>query len=286
MGNGGEVNGHAQGSCAFAILVHAFYEDVWQSIADRIATIKTPVDLYVTVPESGEFDTIAAVIVMRFPAAHVLRVPNRGRDVAPFLTAMEAFDLYRYDTVLKLHTKRSRHLLHDGARWANDLFRSLIGDEATVDAALRIFRQFPAIGMIYPNFVKTPISTELIPNLKWLDLLLPRIGREQRDVAGWEFAAGTMFWFRGAAMKPLRELRITIDDFEPENGQINGTLAHALERIFPQLIYRSGQLIVTADGIAEVPPSALARVIAGVQRAPQPIRKGFRTPPKRGASRR
>lgn len=271
----------------FAIIVHVFHEDVWRTIADRLRVLHTPFELYATVPDSADFDSMASAIASDFPGSQVLRVANRGRDVAPFLRAMEAFDLYRYPAVLKLHTKRSSHLLHDGARWANDLFRSLIGDDDSVKSALRIFMDFPRVGMIYPDFVKAQISTELIQNLRWLDLLLPRLGRTHNVLeGGWEFAAGTMFWFRGAAMKPLRDLRLVRDDFEPENGQINGTLAHALERVFPQIIYKSGHLIVTADHINEVSPRALASVVAGLQRAPQPVRKGFRTPPKRGSTRR
>ncbi len=271
---------------AFAVVAHVFYKDEWQTIADRLQFSPLPFDLYATVPEAPDFDDVAAAVGAAFPAARIVRTPNRGRDVAPFLRALEEFNLYKYDAVLKVHTKRSRHLGEQGVRWARDLMTSLMGDAETISATVRVFTLFPKIGMIYPDFVKVSIHTELLQNLTWTEALQTRLQYGPKPLAGnWDFAAGTMFWFRGSAMQPLRDLAIRLDEFEPEQSQINGTLAHGLERIFPQVIYKSDHLVMTADRITTVPDIEIARAVTqSSQRAPI-IRKGFRTPPRRSGKR-
>jgi lipopolysaccharide biosynthesis protein len=69
-------------------------------------------------------------------------------------------------------------------------------------------------------------------NTIWLDRLLTRLNRA--DLIGnysFQFPAGSMFWFRVAALAGLDDFILAEDDFEPECGQTDGTLAHAVERL-------------------------------------------------------
>jgi len=71
------------------------------------------------------------------------------------------------------------------------------------------------------------------------------IGTLQEEELELSFFAGSMFWFAPGALSVLHQIPETLLAFEPENGQIDGTLAHALERVFGLLPRLSGQRLAS-----------------------------------------
>ena len=61
--------------------------------------------------------------------------------------------------------------------------------------------------------------------------LMRRIGTDIDKNLVLEFPSGSMFWGRSAAIRPLLDLGLTYDDFPDEGAQVDGTIAHAIERI-------------------------------------------------------
>ena len=54
------------------------------------------------------------------------------------------------------------------------------------------------------------------------------------------FPLGSMFWFRPKALELIIQKNIWITHFENEENQIDGTLAHAFERLFGIIPLRAG----------------------------------------------
>ncbi|MFX8660761.1 rhamnan synthesis F family protein, partial [Acinetobacter baumannii] len=69
----------------------------------------------------------------------------------------------------------------------------------------------------------------------------------------YDYPVGNMFWARTAALRPLLDGRITYDLFPPEQGQLDGTLAHAIER--------SVGLVARANGYRYDECSALSQSV-------------------------
>ena len=67
------------------------------------------------------------------------------------------------------------------------------------------------------------------------------------------FFAGSMFWFSPAAISSLKRLPLTDLSFVPENGMQDGTLAHALERVFCPVVraagYKTSSLVLAGSEI-------------------------------------
>lgn len=73
------------------------------------------------------------------------------------------------------------------------------------------------------------------------------------------FVAGSMFWVRLEALRTLLDAPLQPRDFEPESGQIDGTLAHAIERIVAASVAQAGWRVAgTADVCGETVADAAA----------------------------
>jgi lipopolysaccharide biosynthesis protein len=158
------------------------------------------------------------------------RLENRGRDILPFLTAMERTK-FEFEFALKLHTKRSPHMI-DGAEWR----RMLIGDLLPRNGCseiVELFKRDPNIGFLSPDEHWVPIREFIGSNREGICRAAGRLGYDfcEREVETARFIAGSMFWFRKEALRPFVESDIR-DLFEPESGQLDGTTAHAIERLF------------------------------------------------------
>ena len=74
------------------------------------------------------------------------------------------------------------------------------------------------------------------------------------------FFAGTMFWFKPAALSGLRALALKEEDFPIEMAQTDGTPAHALERLIWPLVEQAGYRLecIGNEAMADKAPAFLA----------------------------
>lgn len=169
----------------------------------------------------------------------VLVVKNIGRDVAPFLTACKPI-WESSDLVLHLHTKRSPHVSW-GDEWRRYLIRHTIGSPVVVQSVIDYFDTDPLLGCFYPrNFAHIRRYTVQNRNGDKIQNFLSSRGAGFVDSGFMDFPAGSMSWYRVSALKAACEPAISIEDFEQESGQYDGTLAHVLERTLPIQIRNAG----------------------------------------------
>jgi rhamnosyltransferase len=80
------------------------------------------------------------------------------------------------------------------------------------------------------------------------------------------FSIGTAFWCRTAAMRRLFEHNFTLTDFRDEPFPNDGTLSHAIERIFPYVAQHEGYFsgIVMTDRYAAVRMTDFERIFTAL----------------------
>lgn len=213
-----------------AVVVHVFYTEVWPDIAHRLRLLGDDADLYVTLSRASR--DFADAVLADFPAAHVEVVPNVGRDVLPFITVARSLRRLGYISVLKLHTKRSVHA-DDGAEFLEACLDELL---PSAEGALRCRELVSGRGaaIVGPRSRYYPLAIHVWLNRADLTWFLDRDGDTATAVLNqpshFGFFAGTMFW---ANLDMIAKcLDVPVRKFEVERGQIDGTMAHALERLF------------------------------------------------------
>ncbi|MDB5511040.1 MAG: hypothetical protein JWR08_523 [Enterovirga sp.] len=242
--------------------LHCFYPDLLGEAVAALSALPADAHLVVTVTGAADRDFAKKYIARSgmIRSFEVRVVPNRGRDIAPFLVACrDMFDAF--DVVLHVHTKVSPHV-EWGDAWRHYLFDQLLGSAGHVDAALRAFEQEPRLGVLYPaNFC-------LIRRFATMDLVADELGEQLGGVAArsrdgtLDYPAGSMAWYRTAALRDLLAKVDALDVFERERQQVGATVAHLLERAIPASARDAGFAVssyVTPVRTRIVPAPAPAR---------------------------
>lgn len=208
-------------------------------------------DLFLTITD-GAFEPaleklFGSRLLPNLGRSEILVVPNRGRDVAPWLVAL-ADRQQGYDLFCHTHSKASLHIPY-GLDWRNYLLDNLL-DPRAVTAAFNVFEDDPEIGVLFPGAypevrdthirVRVPIYGSGV-EYGLICGLLGRMGmRPEVCRPEFFFSMGTMMWYRPAALRQLLELGLEFGEFPEEPIGVGGTLAHALERVPSIVAMRNG----------------------------------------------
>mgnify|MGYP002397699445 CR=1 FL=1 len=224
-----------------AVHIHVYYVDILPKILNQLKVSGLPqVMLYITCRE--EIATETQELVNSSGMNYKIYIlPNRGRDLYPFLHVLPDLLGSGYSLILKLHTKKSTHL--KGTRlWLDDILNKLTQPQQ-VEKLLQLIEQFPEIGMIGPEQHVLPVYLYYGENALTLAELCKKMGLLDEDLGQLHFVGGTMFFAKPKALRPLMDLHLTIEDFEEENGQLDGTMAHAMERLMGASVVKAGMVI-------------------------------------------
>jgi FMN phosphatase YigB (HAD superfamily) len=228
------------------VMAHVFYADLIEEFIRDLSRIPIPFVLMVSVvDEATRTQATARFSTLRNAVKVDVRlVPNRGRDIAPMLVAFRE-EIRTLDVVCHIHTKKSLYTGNELGNWRRYLVDSLLGSESRIAWILGMFQATPELGMVYPeSFATVPLTAHTwLSNKDHARLLGSQLGIEVDPDAYLDFAAGSMFWVRVEALRPLLSLGLTVESFPEEMGQTDGTLQHTIERMFVQALRQRGMIV-------------------------------------------
>ncbi|MBA1158186.1 rhamnan synthesis F family protein [Microvirga mediterraneensis] len=225
-------------------VIHCFYTDVAEEILREIASLDLQLSLVLTTDTEEKRHDLERLLEALHLSGKAVVCPNRGRDVAPFLIEGKKF-IHDAELIFHLHTKKSPHDSRY-ADWGKYVRDNLLGSKEIVRSIWDLFED-PRVGIVYSDHHR-----EVVGLRNWgydfdkASALLKRLNVNVSADDLLEFPTSTMFWARKEAIEPLFELGLDYDDFDEELGQVDGTLAHAIERSLLYLVESRGYTHVCA----------------------------------------
>jgi lipopolysaccharide biosynthesis protein len=224
-----------------AIQAHIFYQDLAAELASLLVNFPAPFDLLISTPNKEAEELIRNQFqgISNLQNLQILITPNRGRDLGPMLYGFGG-QLLNYDYFAHVHTKKSTNSNDIGNAWRKYLVKGLL--DSSNDRTSKILGLLEEFGLVYPQ--KFPLID--VQNCQWGNNLI--VANElcaamnvHTPAPGYiEFPAGSMFWAKTAALKPLLEHPFAIEDFEIEAGQTDRTIMHAIERSLSHICLAQG----------------------------------------------
>jgi lipopolysaccharide biosynthesis protein len=231
-----------------ALVIHAYYPEILAEIIrycndleedsrfERVIITTPPEKLSQSREVISNFTNFNALLVAE---------ENRGRDIRPFLESLNLLVRSDIEYVCKIHTKKSVHR-EDGDLWRQTLYDSLLSPRTIETIKALNSDSTSNIGLLAPKDHLIPVSTYWGSNEDYVLQLGTQLGYSISDIVNASFPAGSMYWARVNSLSPLLSL-IDYDRFEYEYGQVDGTYAHAIERIIALVVGRSGYSLAEID---------------------------------------
>ena len=232
-----------------ALIMHIYFDDLIEESFNYVSSMPKESDIYLTT------DTIEKkkLIEEKFKELscnklEVRLVENRGRDVSALLVGVKDV-IMNYDIACFVHDKKTAQLkpASIGASFGFKCFENTLGSKQYVANIIQKFADNKRLGLLSPpapnhSFFYFTLGREWGPNFDVTKKLADNLGFDVPMDENHPPVAplGTMFWFRPAALKVLYDKNWNYEDFPQEPNSLDGSILHAIERIYPFAVQQSG----------------------------------------------
>lgn len=238
--------------------LHLYHTQFAELFVHKLKFFDVDFNLFVSIAESEDRAYWTNVFLEGVPKAVgivVKPVPNRGRDVKPWLCTFRD-EIRKHDLLLHIHTKASQQDL--ALLWNYFLVDNMCGSPSIIHTIINLFEKDNKLGLIYPPYFN---SLRGQPNWGVNKSLCAQVYTdifgEPLPVRCPDYPAGSFFWARTRYLKPLFDLGLSETDFPAEAGQTDKTLAHAVERIIGTLDRHTG---MTKECVSTTPTLSVADI--------------------------
>ena len=228
-----------------AVIIYLYYVDTVKNYISYIETVPKEYDIYIVSSNEIVLKKAQGFLVER-EAVCILK-ENRGRDISAVLIAAAPV-LKKYDRVCFIHDKsaNAEYLEKDTAFWIYNLWSNTLGSEMYIRKINQLFDENKMLGLLVPpepygEFLSHWYGDTWFENYDATRQLAECLNLDVQVTQEEQLTAlSTVFWARTAALKKIVDYPWKYEDFPEEPLPIDGTLNHAIERIFPFVVLDAG----------------------------------------------
>jgi len=232
-----------------AVFMHLYYKDLLDVYLPYINNIPPEMDVYIST-EVENWDQIDSYMAQIGRDNYKLvEKQNRGRDLSALLVAFRPYyDRYQY--ICFIHDKKTmggKGPSLYGKQFSQLMWDNLLHGKEYIYRVIGLLEQNELLGFLSPPKPYHKAYFKFYYNV-WVDdyentqKLLNQLGIPETYIEKTKqpFALSTSFWCRPEVLKPLMDLEWDYADFPEEPMDTDGTISHALERVFPYVAQSCG----------------------------------------------
>lgn len=237
------------GTPKVALILHIYLTDLAAYCYQYALSMPSYADIYITTDSEEKKQKIYDVFKdIKCNKLTIFVIENKGRDVGALLVGCKNI-LPQYDYVCFAHDKSPRNVKPAtvGMSFSYSCYEGVLKNKDYVNNIIKTFEDNPKLGLLAPpppnhaDYYLT-LGHEWTVNYKITLELAKKLGinvdiaKDKPPIS----PLGTIFWFRPQALKPLTDYNWKYSDFPSEPIKIDGTILHAVERIYSFSAQHSG----------------------------------------------
>lgn len=234
---------------SIVVIAHLYYDDILDYDFKFLSNVPDYIDIIITTDSQDKKTLIEENYLSKLENnSRVILVNSRGRDMSGLFVGCKD-EIYNYDYFCYVHDKKSSY---NDFRVIGNSFRDLIWEnmlasEDYINYIVKSFDDKDSLGLIVPprvshsTYFTAFYHNYWLSNIDEINKLFEKMNIDAEINSNeLPLPIGNCFWARVDALKPLFDLDWDYEDFPPEPLPHDGTVSHALERIYGHVAASQG----------------------------------------------
>ena len=239
------INKNYKSPKKIVVICHVYYVDLLDYAFNYLKNIPDYVDVVITTNTRDKKEYIDKNLLSKLNNnSKVIIVNARGRDMAALFVGCKNI-LNDYDYFCFMHDKKSagKEYLTVGASFRDTIWENMLASEDYINSIIKDFDDNDNLGLIVPPPVYHGTYFNAYSHKYWVscfDLVEGLLEDMDIECVASKneppLSIGNCFWAKVDAFKPLFDLNLDYEDFPSEPMPNDGTISHALERVYGYVV--------------------------------------------------